>query len=109
MKALDADMERIRDGMNAILGKVGALKGRTHPSYLKLEDALEQQKKQFVALREEQRKLDDKINGTSDNFIRVTDVVYENTLIKLNGNFLLTDKDSHNVRFCSQGRHIITQ
>ena len=109
MKALDADMERIRDGMNAILGKVGALKGRTHPSYLKLEDALEQQKKQFAALREEQRKLDGKINGTSDNFIRVTDVVYENTLIKLNGSILLTDKDSRNVRFCSQGRHIIIQ
>ena len=109
MKALDADMERIREGMNAILGKVGALKGRTHPSYLKLEDALEQQKKQFAVLRKEQQKLDEKINGTSDNFIRVTGVVYENTLIRLNGNFLLTDKDSRNVRFCSQGRHIIAQ
>ena len=105
-KELENEMEKVRDGMNQVLRKVGALNGRTNPIYIKLQDVLEQQKKEYAALEEEQENMDDEIVKGSNIFIVVSNKAYRNTRMMISGNTWLLDKDFERSRFFARGRTI---
>ena len=105
-RKLENEMERVRDGMNTVLQKFGALTGRTHEMYLKLEDVLEKQKEELALIAEEQEKLNKEIEFNRNIFVRVTGTVYTNTFLKINGNKLMLQEDKKNVKFYSKGRHV---
>ncbi len=105
-KELEAEMDRVRDGMNQVLRKVGALNGRTNPIYLKLQDVLEQQKKEMAVLDVAQEKMDDEINNNSKVSITVVYTAYRNTKMVINGNAWLVDKDIEASRFFARGRGV---
>ena len=105
-KELEDEMEKVRDGMNQVLRKVGALNGRTNPIYLKLQDVLEQQKKEYAALQEVQDKMDDVIHKESNLYIVVTDTAYKNTRMTINGSSWLLDKDIERSKFFARGRSV---
>ena len=105
-KELDAEMDKVRDGMNQVLRKVGALNGRTNPIYLKLQDVLEQQKKEMAILDAAQEKMGDEMNNNSRVAITVVYTAYRNTKMVINGNAWLVDKDIEASRFFARGRGV---
>ena len=105
-KELENEMDKVREGMNQVLRKVGALNGRTNPIYLKLQDVLEQQKKEHAALLEAQDKLDDVIHRESNVFIVVTNTAYKNTRMTISGSSWILDKDIERSKFYARGRGI---
>ena len=105
-KELTAEMDKVRDGMNMVLRKVGALNGRTNPVYLKLQDVLEQQKKELAMLDDVQAKMDEEMNNDSKVSVRVTYTTYRNTKMVINGNAWLVDKDIERSRFFARGRGV---
>ncbi|MBP5607632.1 MAG: DUF342 domain-containing protein [Lachnospiraceae bacterium] len=105
-KELENEMDKVRDGMNQVLRKVGALNGRTNPIYLKLQDVLEQQKKEYAALQDLQDKMDDVIHKESNLYIVVTDTAYKNTRMTINGSSWLLDKDIQRSKFFARGRSV---
>ncbi len=106
-RELEEEMEKVRDGMNQVLRKVGALNGRTNPIYIKLQDVLEQQKKEYAALEEAQEDMDDEIRKGSSVLIEVSDTAYRNTKMVIGGNSWLLDKDIERSRFFARGRAVI--
>jgi hypothetical protein len=108
-RRLESEMEQIRDAMKTVLQKVGALNGRTNSIYLKFEDVYEKQSEELIALNKEQEVLHKALEGNKNMYILINGSVYDNTLIKVNGNSLMVDEEKKMVRFYSQGRQIITE
>ncbi len=105
-RELDNEMDKVRNGMNQVLRKVGALNGRTNPIYLKLQDVLEQQKKEMIALDDAQDKLDDVIHRESNVFVNVYNTAYRNTRMIISGNAWLVDQNIERSRFFARGRSV---
>ncbi|MCR5208620.1 MAG: FapA family protein [Lachnospiraceae bacterium] len=105
-RKLEHEMERVRDGMDTVLKKFGALTGRTHEMYLKLNDVLEKQKEELALINSEQEKLDKEIEYNMNIFVRVTGNAYANTFLNINGNRLMLQEDKTNVKFYSKGRQV---
>lgn len=108
-RRLENEMEQIKEAMNTVLQKVGALKGRTNSIYLKFEDVYEKQNEELIELNKEQDALHKELEGSKNMYILINGSVYDNTLIKVNGNSLMVDEEKKMVRFYSQGRQIITE
>ena len=105
-KELMAEMEKVREGMNTVLRKVGALNGRTNPIYLKFQDVLEQQKKELASLNEIEEKEEAELTTASRIFVSVTAIAYENTKLVINGVSRILKQDVVKARFFSRGREI---
>ncbi|MBR5420733.1 MAG: DUF342 domain-containing protein [Lachnospiraceae bacterium] len=105
-KELEAEMEKVRVGMAAVLRKVGALNGRTNPIYLKFQDVLEQQKLELRALNEEAEKADEEVIHESRLFIKVENTAFENSKLCINGISRILKQDVVRARFFARGREI---
>ncbi|MCR4640994.1 MAG: FapA family protein [Lachnospiraceae bacterium] len=105
-KELAAEMEKVREGMNTVLRKVGALNGRTNPIYLKFQDVLEQQKKEMAALNQMEEEEDVEMNNASRIFVSIATIAYENTKLVINGVSRVLKQDIVKARFFSKGREI---
>ena len=108
-RRLENEMEQIKEAMNTVLQKVGALKGRTNSIYLKFEDVYEKQNEELIEINKEQDALHKELEGNRNMYILINGSVYDNTLIRVNGNSMMVDEEKKNVRFYSQGRQIITE
>ena len=105
-KELIAEMEKVREGMNTVLRKVGALNGRTNPIYLKFQDVLEQQKKEMAELNKKEEEEEVEITNASRIFISVSTTAFENTKLVINGISRILKQDIVKARFFSKGREI---
>ncbi len=106
-RKLDLEMDKVRTGMNMVLQKVGALKGRTNSVYLKFQEVLERQKEEMRQLRKEQEMLESGVADSKRVYIKVTNGAHENTKVTVNGAVLILREDITRPRFYNEGKKLL--
>ena len=106
-RTLDQEMDKVRTGMNMVLQKVGALKGRTNSVFLKFQEVLERQKEEMRQLRKEQENLESGVADSQRVYIKVTNGAYENTKVTVNGATMILKEDITRPRFYNENRKVL--
>ena len=106
-RALDLEMDKVRAGMNTVLQKMGALKGRTNSVFLKFQEVLERQKEEMRQLRKEQEMLESGVADSKRVYIKVTNGAHENTKVTVNGATLILREDITRPRFYNEGKKLL--
>lgn len=105
--ALNKEMDKVRTGMNTILQKMGALKGRTNNVYLKFQEVLEKQKEEMKELEKRQSMLESGVADEHRIYIIASNGVYENTKVIVNGASAVLQEDVTRPRFYNEGRKLL--
>ena len=100
-------MDKVRTGMNTVLQKMGALKGRTNSVFLKFQEVLERQKEEMRQLRKEQEMLESGAADSKRVYIKVTNGAHENTKVTVNGATLILREDITRPRFYNEGKKLM--
>ncbi len=94
---LEAEINKVKDGMNLIIKKFGAMKGRTHETYLKFQDILEQQNKKMNEIEAMNDELAKEMEDSQRITVKVHDMAYANVRININGGILRLNEPMEHV------------
>ena len=92
--------------METLIQKMGALKGRQDPNYIKLQAVMAQIKSQKEDVARQLKELDYRRTKRNDLCIEVFRNLYENTTVCVNGNTLLVREDRKRSTVRTNGRQI---
>ena len=103
---LDSDENKTHLVMETLIQKMGALKGRQDPNYIKLQAVMAQIKSQKEDVARQLKELDYRRTKRNDLCIEVFRNLYENTTVCVNGNTLLVREDRKRSTVRTNGRQI---
>ncbi|MBO6206465.1 MAG: DUF342 domain-containing protein [Lachnospiraceae bacterium] len=106
-RKLDLEMDKVRAGMNTVLQKMGALKGRTNSVFLKFQEVLERQKEEMRQIRKEQEMLESGVADSKRVYIKATNGAHENTKVTVNGATMILREDITRPRFYNEGKKLL--
>ena len=103
---LDNDEGRTHVVMETLIMKMGALKGRQDPNYIKLQAVMAQIKAQKDEVAKQLKELDYRRMKRNELSIEVSRNLYENTTVCINGNSLFVKEDRKRSTVRTNGRQI---
>jgi len=103
---LDNDEGKTHVVMETLIMKMGALKGRQDPNYIKLQAVMAQIKAQKDEVAKQLKELDYRRMKRNELTIEVTRNLYENTTVCINGNSLFVKEDRKRSTVRTNGRQI---
>lgn len=106
-KSVDAEIEKIQIIMSQMVQKLGVLKVKTDENYNKLIEVLESKKENRVNIQKDISLLDNKRLARANTMIEVTNEIFENVQVSVNGNKMLTKEKSERARIKTIGRQVI--